>query len=767
MLKRSTLSKPFIMGFLVALAVLGFIPVKASESFDSFRQKTTQVENGSFFEVTKLLAEDGAAGDRFAQGMIISGNTLTIGAPYDDDYGTQSGSVYIFERDSGNPNHWNFVKKIAGADTSAGDEFGAWMDLEGDTLIVGAYLDNATAENSGSAYVFERNAGGPNNWGQVKKLISSDNSYRDRFGWQVALNGDTVVIGAYQNDDACSSDWTCNSGAAYIFERNMGGENNWGEVKKITASDKTRDDFFSWGLDFEEDTVVVGAMGKDDAGSESGAVYVFMRDWGGVDNWGEVTKLSASDSLIGDQFGNSITYSGYTLLVGARHSNTAGPDSGAAYVFERDPIDPANWVEVKKLVGNDTAAGDLFGDRQPAIGGDWIVIGATLNDNAGTDAGAVYVFERNLGGTNNWGQLAQLTASDALPGDEFGFKVEIQGQEIFAGARFHDGPAGTDQGTGYIFSFGTPALVANDDSGPDFTTDEATPFTTGNVLLNDISTDPISILGFDTTSTTGLVSNNGDGTFQYDPSGQFEYLSEGQPSFDAFEYTIGDTNNLTDTATVTITVLGLNDAPIIEPDYLTLTPNPVNEGLSVLLNGSFMDPDMGDAHAITITWGDGSTDMLNLPAGILTFEIPHVYLDDNPTQTPSDIYTIDVAVEDGFVSDSASVKLTVNNEAPLLSDLTVSMDKNGLATLTGSIIDPSMQDTFILKVKWGDRTTTIFTFPAGTTLFSVTHQYLGSTDLFVKSYIITLNLRDDDLGHASAKIKLTPPSSPISGAITE
>ncbi len=726
-----------------------FSPVHSDEGVDS-------MEAGSLSEVTILFAEDGEPSENFGHTVDIDGDTLAIGTIYDDDHGAGSGSVYIYERIGRGSDQWEFVKKIYGNDTATGDAFGAYLDLDGDTLFVGAYLDNANAENSGSAYVFERNVGGANNWGQVKKIISSDNSYHDRFGWHVKLSGETVVIGAYQNDDACPSDDTCNSGAAYIFERNLGGTDNWGEVKKITANDRARDDNFSWGLDFDNDTIIVGALGDDDNGSGSGSAYVFMRDWGGVNNWGEVTKIIASDGMSGDQFGNSITFVENTLVVGARFSDAMGTNSGAAYVFERDLGDPSIWTEVKKLVGNTTTAGDEFGDRQPAIEGDWVVIGAGKNDLGGINAGEAFVFERNLGGINNWGELAQLTASDADAGDSFGYIVDVQAQEVFVGARFHDGPGGIDQGAVYIYA--DEILIANDDSGPEFTTDEDTPFTTGNVLDNDTSSLPMSIIAFDSTNTNGLVTNNGDGTFDYDPNGQFEALSAGQQGLDTFQYTISNTASLTDTATVTITILGLNDAPLIENANLSLSPETLDEGETVTLNGTFTDSDSDDAHIVTIDWGDGLTETLSLPIATQVFSQTHTYLDDDPTGTSADPYPILVTVNDDQASDTATAILTVNNLAPELSNLeATSIDEGGVTTLTGTLLDQSPADTFSLTIGWGDGSTADYFYPAGTTAFTETHPYLDDDPSGTPSdvYTVTMTLTDDDNGQTSTIATLT------------
>ncbi|MCB9134158.1 MAG: cadherin-like domain-containing protein [Anaerolineales bacterium] len=749
MLKNIVFKALFMSLILLLGMILAVRPKISAESpSDQLPSLNINTTTNNFYEFLQILANDAGAGDRFGQSVLLKGDTLVVGVTYDDDLGVDSGSVYIFDRNTGGPNQWGLVTKIYGSTTSTGDQFGSHIDLEGDTLVAGSYYDDPNGETSGSAFIFERNQGGVNNWGEVKHLVSSDNSLQDRFGWRVAISGDTVIVGAYQNDDACPSDVMCNSGAAYIFERNAGGTNNWGEVKKLTASDKARDDNFSWGLDIFQDTVIVGSIGDDDLGSGSGSAYVFERDSGGANNWGEVRKLLPSDGTNGDTFGDGVAIDENTLVISARHNM----DSGAAYVFERDWGGPNTWGEVKKLVGHDTAAGDEFGDREPQIHGDWIGIGATGNDAAGLDAGAAYIFERNLGGTENWGELTQLTASDAQPGDAFGFKLDFQGQEIVVGARFHDAQAGADQGAVYFY-LDNAAPHAVDDTGAAFTTDEDTPFTTGNVLDND--TDPennsLSLAAVDTTNLLGLLTSNGDGTFNYDPDGQFEFLASGEQALDTFSYTIADTYGLTATANVTITILGVNDAPAL--DVVTLNPPEINENNAVTLSGNITDMDLNDAHILTLAWGDGFTDTLNLQTGAYYFLATHSYPDDNPTVTPSDIYTLTVFLSDAFVTVSNTLPLTVNNVAPLLTNLPVfTVDENAIATLTGTLTDPSSQDSFTLVVAWGDGATLTYTYPAGTQSFATSHLYLDDnpSGTPLDTYSITLNLWDDDSGFTAA-----------------
>ncbi|MFN2272585.1 MAG: hypothetical protein ACK2US_17215, partial [Anaerolineae bacterium] len=307
---------------------------------------------------------------------------------------------------------------------------------------------------------FERNQGGADNWGEVRKLTASDPAVEDWFGQSVAISGDTVVVGAWQHND---------SGAAYVFERNQGGADNWGEVRKLTASDATASDEFGWSVVISGDTVVVGAPGEDGGLGDpllgAGAAYVFGRNQGGGDHWGEVRKLTASDAAVNDHLGYAVAVSGDTAVAGAHEDDDGGATSGSAYVFERnyDPNDPStpladNWGQVRKLTASDATTFDHFG-WSAAISGDTVVVGAPGEDGGSGDplpgAGAAYVFGRNQGGADNWGQVQKLTASDAAEGDGLGLSVAVSGNTIVAGASGEDGGSGdpfTDAGAAYVFA---------------------------------------------------------------------------------------------------------------------------------------------------------------------------------------------------------------------------------------------------------------------------------------------------------------------------
>jgi hypothetical protein len=288
-------------------------------------------------EVKRLTALDADAGDQFAHNVAVNGDVAVVGAPFDDAAAGNAGAIYIFERDAGGADNWGEVKKIIASDAGTFEEFGYSVAVSGDTAIAGAPASHG-GEHAGAAYVFERNQGGANNWGEVKKLTASDAAEQDQFGYSVALSGDTALVAA-RLEDAGGAD----AGAAYVFERNQGGANNWGEVKKLTASDAQAGDQFGWSIAVSGDTAVVGAA-LYRQGIWAGAAYVFDRNEGGLDNWGQVEQLTASDASSLDSFGYSVALGGDTAFVGAPGSQQIA--GGAVYAFERDQGGANNWGEV-------------------------------------------------------------------------------------------------------------------------------------------------------------------------------------------------------------------------------------------------------------------------------------------------------------------------------------------------------------------------------------------------------------------------------------
>jgi hypothetical protein len=349
----------------------------------------------------KLTASDGNAGDRFGQSVFISGDYAIVGAYFDDDKGTDSGSAYIFFRSG---TSWSQQAKLTASDGAAGDLFGNSVSISGDYAIVGANQDDVNGMvDSGSAYVFLRSG---TSWSQQAKLTASDGAAVDLFGRSVSISGDYAIVGADYDDDNGSA-----SGSAYVFLRSG---TSWSQQAKLTASDGAAGDRFGWSVSVSGDYAIVGAYGDN---SSKGSAYIFK--WDGS-TWSEEAKLTASDGAGSDYFGYSVSISGDYAIVGADYDDDKGSDSGSAYVFLRSGT---SWSEQAKLLASDGAASDYFG-ISVSISGDYAVVGAYQDDDKGSDSGSAYIgYYRScyISGTK-WhdkdgdGGLIGDTEEQAIPG---------------------------------------------------------------------------------------------------------------------------------------------------------------------------------------------------------------------------------------------------------------------------------------------------------------------------------------------------------------
>lgn len=313
----------------------------------------------------KLTASDGEAGDNFGSSVFIDGDYIVVGASGDDDGGADAGAAYIFTNKGGS---WIEQTKIdAGADSASGDAFGSAVAMDGDFLVVGAYGDDDFGEDSGSAYVFEREG---DNWYEQSKLTAGDGEAFAYFGWSVDIDGDSLVVGAIGDNG---------QGAAYVFD--LYGS-TWMEDAKLTASDGETGDMFGWDVDIQNDEVLVGAVGDDDLGTDSGAAYLFN---GKSPAWEQSMKLTASTGGAYDYYGSSVDLEGSYMLVGAQGHDEG---TGAVFLYKRE----ASGLKEIYITAGDGEPGDHFGSSAD-LDGEYVIIGAPGNDEFGTDSGAAYALQ--------------------------------------------------------------------------------------------------------------------------------------------------------------------------------------------------------------------------------------------------------------------------------------------------------------------------------------------------------------------------------------
>ncbi|GAB4513140.1 MAG: hypothetical protein OHK0046_13620 [Anaerolineae bacterium] len=419
-----------------------------------------------------LKASNAGAGDFFGISVALDGDTLAVGAYLEDGNGSSpddnsaldAGTVYIFQRQGAN---WVQTAYLKASNAGAGDEFGKAVALDGNTLVVGAYgedsngsgPDDNSALGAGAVYVFQRQGAA---WVQTAYLKASNAAGGDNFGRSVVLDGDTLAVGALGEDSNGSSpddNSTAAAGAVYIFQRQGAA---WIQAAYLKASNAGANDLFSFPVALDGDTLAVGALGEDSNGSSSGdnsaadagAVYVFQRQGAA---WVQTAYLKASNAGAGDQFGSAVALNGEKLVAGApfERSNGSSPNDnstdavGAVYVFQ---LQGTAWVQTAYLKASNAGVNDLFG-YEVALNGNTLAVGAPFesgngsspSDNSATAAGAIYIFQQQGG----WGQTAYLKASNAESGDNFGSSIALDGDTLAVGAPGEDsnGSSANDNST--------------------------------------------------------------------------------------------------------------------------------------------------------------------------------------------------------------------------------------------------------------------------------------------------------------------------------
>ena len=384
----------------------------------------------------KLVASDAAAGDDFGYSVAIDGNTVVIGAT---GAGT-GGAVYVLRTTDGGATYVE-VAKLTASDGAAYDGFGRSVSIDGDTIVVGAYADNIDGgdggsydNGQGSAYVYRTSDGGAT-YVEVAKLTAADAAQNDQFGESVAIDGGTIVVGAYGKDSS--------TGAVYVY-RTTDGWGTYTEIK-LTAADAAAGDWFGIFVAIDGDTIVVGASS---AGTTGGAAYVFRTSDGG-DTYDQVDELTPDDALYGqDYFGKHVAIDSGTIVVGAsgKYEYPTTPfKSGVAYVF-KIPDGGATYEQVAKLTASDAMESAFFG-HSVAIEGDTVVVGAYYDGPS--NSGSAYVFRTTDGGAT-YGQVAKLTSADAAARyDSFGYSVAIAGDTVVSGSFI---------GAAFVFSPLAPAV---------------------------------------------------------------------------------------------------------------------------------------------------------------------------------------------------------------------------------------------------------------------------------------------------------------------
>ncbi|MBW2453782.1 MAG: cadherin-like beta sandwich domain-containing protein [Deltaproteobacteria bacterium] len=452
-----------------------------------------------------LKASNAEPSDTFGFSVALSGDTLVVGAPFEDSSTTgvggmetdngahDAGAVYVFTRGG---DTWTQQAYIKASTTGTNDHFGTSVAIDGDTLVVGAPLEdsNATGMNgtegdnsatdAGAVYVFTRSGTA---WAQEAYLKAANTGNYDHFGTSVAIDGDTLVVGAPYEDSGSAGvgaddtdDSATNAGATYVFTRTG---TTWSQQVYLKASDPDGDDYFGFSVAAEGDLVAVGAYLEDgnatgingdhfdNSATDSGAAYVFER---AGTTWSQQIYAKASNTDPDDYLGVAVALTGNTLVVGAYgedssatgvngdHSDNSLAASGAAYVFERVNN---TWSQQAYLKASNVDGSDYFG-RYLDAWGETIVVGAAWEDSSGTglqgnpfdnganQSGAVYLFNRGAG---SWAHATYLKPYDTFTNDFFGSSVALSADALAVASPYENSSA-----TGVN---GDPFATGSNDSG--------------------------------------------------------------------------------------------------------------------------------------------------------------------------------------------------------------------------------------------------------------------------------------------------------------
>lgn len=399
-----------------------------------------------FTESQKIIASDRDTDDRLGWCVDIDGNFAIAGA-YGDDFapsGLNMGSVYVYEKIGF---EWTQIQKLTASDQENYDRFGWTAAIDGDVIVVGAYGEDHNEvgggyfSKAGSAYIFERDGDG--DFVEVQKIVADDRAPGNEFGFDVAVHGNTIVVGAHNDDkDEFGVGYYYHSGSAYIFDR--GDDGTWSQTQKIVASDQAPGtvydpDHEDWNDRFGEGV----AIWNDYVGIAApfgGKGYMFERSGG---SWSEVSILTYAE-MSGFDRCIDVDIDSTTCII-ATQTEDIGPDgepylmnSGGAAIFKR--ID-GTWDFAQRVVASDRSAGDHFG-TSVSIDGDYFIVGAhhenddVDGENEMNDAGSLYVFKINDDG--DYIEESKIVASDRQIEDELGISCAISGSTFISGA-FHQG----------------------------------------------------------------------------------------------------------------------------------------------------------------------------------------------------------------------------------------------------------------------------------------------------------------------------------------
>lgn len=370
---------------------------------------------------------DTAAGQHFGLDVAVAGEWGVVGAPYDAELGPEAGAAYVLHWVPGTG--WTQHTKLLSSDGAAGDQFGFSVDIDNDTIVVGSWNDVENGIRSGSATVFTRVGA---DWVEAGQLIPSDGEVSDRFGWAVAVEDDSIAIGAIGVD---LQTFGLAHGAVYPY-RKIGAQ--WVEEPRLTSVSPSTSSNLGFTVSLSQGSIAVGTLAS--------RIELFRQSPSG---WLADSAILSPVSPSGG-FGARVSLSGDRIVTGARLDDEAAQNAGAAFVYLYDGF---SWIQEQKLMRataqvNDFLGSDIFLD------GDLAVVTAPASDSVAMvqGIGSASVFERQ-GGV--WVETTRLVGSGFGMGEYTGAGAAASDRRVILGF-FTDDLAGALSGSVYSYALDRP-----------------------------------------------------------------------------------------------------------------------------------------------------------------------------------------------------------------------------------------------------------------------------------------------------------------------
>ncbi len=460
----------------------------------------------------QLVVPDLQDVDRFGASVAVDGDTVIVGAPGVDIGGSQTtGAAYVFVRQG---TTWSQQARLTAIESQPGDLFGISVALQGNIAVVGAL----SAGGKGSAYVFERLG---QTWNEQAVLSTSDVDAAAAFGWSVALDHNTILVGAFLQGA---------KGTTYVYSRFI---NTWLRSSTLTPDDASDNSRFGYSVSLSGDTALIGAPYDAGPGGSSGSAYVFTRE-GGV--WSKRTKLSGEPDPLNQLFGSRVALQGATALISTQAQNVEYVFTGAG----------ASWTQDTKLAvpGSQQLGGAV------ALDGNAAVV-SSFDGPSGDLSGSAHLFLRT--GTS-WSKLTTIAPADGAPNELFGSQIAISNRTIVIGSLHHG-----EHGAVYVYFDSAPTVATIDPH----TTPEDTPLTLA-LQVSDLE-DPTT-LTLSAASTNPALVPTSNVHFSGAPPSPNVSIAPVADLSGATDITITASDGwATGSATFHLDVTPVNDAPRISP----------------------------------------------------------------------------------------------------------------------------------------------------------------------------------------------------------